>query len=262
MTMEDVAQRQEADEVLALLWKEQEGLEWDGAEMGEVLTLRQGTATRVWRQVRRRIFPGVGGYARWTGTMAVLLLQGDVEGGVGESPKGAWWAQAMEAMVKMGWTMQGDSGEAPGSGRLMEDECSDRRTVHVVVDWMAGTQSLRSAVPSGVLYIPFDWQEWVFSLERGWSQNIVVDLSVVGGAEMWGLVQSEVQARCGVGAEVGSLLLAMSPCCQTFSIADSSNKTRGHHYRLSGVDHPTRPPKDLTSAKSREAPAADRTTAW
>ena len=39
VTMEDVAQRQEADEVLALLWKEQEGLEWDGAEMGQVLTL-------------------------------------------------------------------------------------------------------------------------------------------------------------------------------------------------------------------------------
>ena len=75
---------------------------------------------------------------------------------------------------------------------------------------------------------------------------------------MWDFVQAEVQVRCGREAEVGSLLLAMSPCCRTFSRADSSNKTRGHNYRLSGEDHPTRPPKDLTSAKGREAQAADR----
>ena len=72
--------------------------------------------------MRRRIFRGEGGYARWTRTMAVLLLQGDVEGGVGKSPKGAWWAQGMEAMVKLGWTMPSEVGGTPGAGRIMEDE--------------------------------------------------------------------------------------------------------------------------------------------
>ena len=258
MTRKEVVLMQEADEVLALLWMEQEGLEWDMGVKGEVLVLRNDTVTRVWRKVRRRLFVGEGGYAQLTRTMAVLLLQGDVEGGVGLSPRGTWWAQGREAMAKMGMAVQEDSVEDRSIGSLMEDEHSGQRKVQVVVDWMAGTQSLRSAVPRGVLYIPFDWQEWVYSLERNWSQNIVVDLSQVGGQQMWDLVQAEVRVRCGRGAEVGSLLLAMSPCCRTFSRADSSNTTRGHNYRLFGLDHPTRPPKDLTSKKGKEAQAADR----
>ena len=240
MTRKEVVLMQEADEVLALLWMEQEGLEWDMGVKGEVLVLRNDTVTRVWRKVRRRLFVGEGGYAQLTRTMAVLLLQGDVEGGVGLSPRGTWWAQGREAMAKMGMAVQEDSVEDRSIGSLVEDEHSGQRKVQVVVDWMAGTQSLRSAVPRGVLYIPFDWQEWVYSLERNWSQNIVVDLSQVGGQQMWDLVQAEVRVRCGRGAEVGSLSLAMSPCCRTFSRADSSNTTRGHNYRLFGLDHPTR----------------------
>ena len=47
----------------------------------------------------------------------------------------------------------------------------------------------------------------------------------------------------------------MSPCCKTFSKADSSNVGRGHNYR--NHRDPTRPPKDQVSDKGREAVAAD-----
>ena len=57
--------------------------------------------------------------------------------------------------------------------------------------------------------------------------------------------------------KVELLLLAMSPCCKTFSKVDSSNTTRGHNYRLHGEDHPDRPPKDNHSEKGIEAHKAD-----
>ena len=57
--------------------------------------------------------------------------------------------------------------------------------------------------------------------------------------------------------KVELLLLAMSPCCKTFSKADSSNVTRGHNYRLHGEENPDRPPRDSHSEKGIEAIEAD-----
>ena len=53
--------------------------------------------------------------------------------------------------------------------------------VEVAIDLMAYTQSARRQLElkKGVLYLPMDKLEWVFSaLERGWVQNIVCDVLV------------------------------------------------------------------------------------
>ena len=130
----------------------------------------------------------------------------------------------------------------------------------IVLDWMAGTQSLRKAVEElgELMYIGIDLQEWVYSHTMGgWVQNLKVDLLELTPDMLWQLVCDEVYRRVSEEVEVQVLLLAMSPCCKTFSKADSSNTSRGHNYRLHGPAHPDRPPKDSTSDKGKEAMKAD-----
>ena len=108
------------------------------------------------------------------------------------------------------------------------------------------------------MYIGLDIQEWVFShAMKGWVRNVQVDLMRVGARELWDIVCDEVRRRVGPQVEVVLRLRAMSPCCKTFSKADSSNTTRGNNYRLHGKDFPERPPKDEYSDKGKEAHAAD-----
>ena len=103
----------------------------------------------------------------------------------------------------------------------------------VVIDWMAGSQSLRCAVQEvnrkgrkqmgqgwkQIHYVGLDSQEWVYSAaQKKWVQNIQVDLMQIGEAELWELVQSTVQSRRGQkGRQLQLLLLGESPCCKTFS---------------------------------------------
>ena len=58
----------------------------------------------------------------------------------------------------------------------------------VVLDWMAGTQSLRATVEQleDIMYIGLDIQEWVFSQAMGgWVQNLRVDLETTSYEEVW-----------------------------------------------------------------------------
>ena len=136
----------------------------------------------------------------------------------------------------------------------------EEEVVRVVVDWMLCTQSLRKAVQKmlGVEYVGLDIQEWVFSHSmRGWVRNVPIDLTQIEPALVWATVEQEVQHRRQAMVKVELLLLAMSPCCKTFSKADSSNVTQGHNYRLHGEENPDRPPKDSHSEKGIEATEAD-----
>ena len=54
------------------------------------------------------------------------------------------------------------------------------------------------------------------------------------------------------------MLVATSPCCKTFSKADSANVKKDNNYRLHLRTTPTRPPKDTTSAKGKAAVEADK----
>ena len=152
--------------------------------------------------------------------------------------------------------------------------------IMVVLDWMAGGQSLKKTVAGltqeeikqmsvgsghspghhkGIVYVGLDKQEWWYShAMQGWVRNVPVDLMKVGYQEILEIVQGALDEVAGRRVEMTVVLLAMSPCCRTFSRADSSNTGRGHNYRLHGVLHWRRPPKDNTSDKGRAAHAADR----
>ena len=133
-------------------------------------------------------------------------------------------------------------------------------TVRVVVDWMAGTQSLGETVKlmDGVLYLPLDWQRNVYSAAQSrWVYNIEVDLMNMTEEGLWDLIQREARVRSGLPkAKVEIILLGMSPCCKTFSGMDHVNIPSGENYR-NGKEDKFRRPKNRTSDKGKEAHHAD-----
>ena len=136
--------------------------------------------------------------------------------------------------------------------------------VPVVLDWMAGTQSLQQAAGAKHMYIGYDIKKDVFSgTLRDWVKNEVMDLVETTPQALLEDVKRVVRERLGrpAGCEVRVrvVLLGMSPCCKIFSKVDNSNKTRGHNYRIhTGKAGQNRPPKDRCSVKGKEAHKADR----
>ena len=257
LTHEQVLAMLEADRVLSLLWQAQEGVDWGATDMTTGLMLDQHTTRTVWLQVKSS-YKGAGGYSRYLQVVALLLLSGEVAGGVGHSPKESWWGQGKE---RAKWLGVGEERVLPSDTTMVEQTVratGPDKQVDVVIDWMAGTQSLRAAVPRGVLYLPFDMQAHMYSVHGEWVTNIAVDLSLVTGVQLWAMVLAQIRQRFRSQVTVGKVLLAMSPCCKTFSKADSTNISRGNHYRLSGADHPSRPPRDTTTAKGKLAHKADQ----
>ena len=98
----------------------------------------------------------------------------------------------------------------------------------------------------------------MYSVHGGWVKNIAVDLSLVTGAQLWSMVQTQIRERFGARVKVGKVFLAVSPCCKTFSKADSSNISRANSYRLRRAGHPSRSPRDAMTEKGRSAHKADR----
>ena len=259
-------------------------------------------------------FSGPGGYEKYLSLVTVLIIEGEVEGGVEQNPmEGTWWGEAAEMSHSLPVSLWGpraaieattsvtrghevfyvlSSGEEAedkevvevlSSGEeetvrekrkrdwvevpdeeefLYQSELDIMGTYRVVVDWMAGSQSLRKAVEKEhrLIYIPLDWQEWVYSRAmKGWVQNVVVDLCSASPQEVWAKVLEVAKERVGQvhSQQIQVALLAMSPDCTTFSKADSSNVTKGHNYRLHDKGHPNRPPKDNYSSKGKKAHLAD-----
>ena len=278
---EDVRRMMESDQVLKHLVQEETGRRWeDWCEEGEredeeeagCLRLSEGTVRKAWYKAKRmKVFQGKGGYSRFLEAVATLMVGGEVEGGMGglmkEDPrKAGWWQAAVETGARV-WGEEAEVVEVElldwtgiddhQVGTLLAGEVG---VVMVVVDWMSCTQSLRKAVQKvpGVEYVGMDIQEWVFSHSmRGWVRNVPIDLTQIEPALVWATVEQEIQHRYQAMVKVKLLLLAMSPCCKTFSKADSSNSTRGHNYRLHGEANPDRPPRDNHSEKGIEAAEAD-----
>ena len=163
---------------------------------------------------------------------------------------------------------QGKVQQQQGRGRQTDD------WEWVVIDWMAGSQSLKVAVQEVnrkgrvqwgdtwrvIHYVGLDSQEHVYSAgQRKWVQNVKVDLMQIGEEELWGMVQDTVRGRRGQkGKQLRVLLMGESPCCKTFSKTDSVNIGRGENYRLHGPGNTDRPPKDRDSEKGKAAVQADR----
>lgn len=258
----------DADMVMMHLVQEETGMRFeDWVRTEDRLTISKGTMGKAWHKVKGR-FPGKGGYRAFLEAAALRMLKGDLEGGLGEEDPMAqsWWQGAVQTANTI-WgegvavVISDTSVPLQEPGAFVASETDAGVTlVEVVVDWMSCTQSLRLAVEEQgeAMYIGLDIQKWVFShAMKGWVRNLQVDLMQLKPWELWEIVCEEARRRAGPDVEVVLRLLAMSPCCKTFSKADSSNTTRGNNYRLHGQNFPERPPKDETSDKGKEAHDAD-----
>ena len=258
----------DADMVMMHLVQEETGMRFeDWVRTEDRLTISKGTMGKAWHKVKGR-FPGKGGYRAFLEAAALRMLKGDLEGGLGEEDPMAqsWWQGAVQTTNTI-WgegvavVISDTSVPLQEPGAFVASETDAGVTlVEVVVDWMSCTQSLRLAVEEQgeAMYIGLDIQKWVFShAMKGWVRNLQVDLMQLKPWELWEIVCEEARRRAGPDVEVVLRLLAMSPCCKTFSKADSSNTTRGNNYRLHGQNFPERPPKDETSDKGKEAHDAD-----
>ena len=263
ISRESVETLRQADRVLAALWREHTGTPQGEGKDDEVgsgtLRVEEGMVRATWGKVKSG-FTGKGGYKWYLSVVALLMLMGKVEGGVGVSPRKSWWAKgqqlAKDLLGDEAATVQ-ETVQPPVGSACPVAQGEGTRRVRVVVDWMACTQSLRRVVPQGVHYIGYDRQEWVFSgSERVWVQNEVADLMTLDGPGLYARVKQDMSRRLGEEVEVVIALLGMSPCCRTFTKTDSSNQSRGHNYR--DHTHPHRPPRDRVSVKGKAAMEADR----
>lgn len=194
-------------------------------------------------------------------------------GGVDESPVEAeWWDEALEVSRRVlgrqeevevrvdldlaeGALLAEDwEGETPG----------ELPVVHVVVDWMAGSQSLHKAAEHYERqqhYVGLDRQEWVYSQAmQGWVRNLKVNLAITwneaGREKVCDMVQQEVEDREGRRVKLLWDLLGLSPDCTTFTPTDSSNITRGNNYR--GHSDPERRAIPWEGPKGQLATLADQ----
>ena len=71
-------------------------------------------------------------------------------------------------------------------------------------------------------------------------------------------MQGLLNQAAGRQVDMTVVMLAMGPCCKTFSRADSSNTARDNNYRLHGEGSWHSPPKDKVSQKGLEAHMAVR----
>ena len=103
----------------------------------------------------------------------------------------------------------------------------DKGKLLVVVDFMAGSQSLRRpTLDKSLTYIPLDNREFVYSHNLGTVvQNVLCDFREHMPTEVHDIVAAEVKRHYRRGFRV--LLLWWSPDCTTFNKMDSSNSAEG-----------------------------------
>ena len=59
------------------------------------LRLEEGMARATWAKVKSG-FTGRGGYKKYLSVVALLMVMGKVEGGVGASPQQSWWRKGVQ----------------------------------------------------------------------------------------------------------------------------------------------------------------------
>ena len=106
MTVEEVEAVRKVDMVYAHLVRAATGLtpeiheEASGTEVNPVVVSPRSTR-KAWQGIKRA-YPGPGGYKEFLTQVAYLMLEGKVEGGVGEAPKGKqWWTAAVTLSNKV-----------------------------------------------------------------------------------------------------------------------------------------------------------------
>ena len=182
----------------------------------------------------------------WT-CIGLLMMEGHIQGPVGAgSREGRWWEEASSLGQALGAAPVREKALGMKVGSIAT---AAKMQVAVGVDLMAGTQSGRQAMEAeGLMYVPMDKEEWVFSaLERTWVQNVVCDLLVDSPEVLLQKVREMVEGWFGKGQEFSISGLWASPDCRTFTKCDATNRSKGCGYRDHSKDN--RPP--LQSARTK-----------
>ena len=172
------------------------------------------------------------------------------------SPKKEIGSDEPEVADLHSWNGQAELGMC----EVNEETGKGKGVTWVVVDWMAGSQSLKSAVEKEcpwAVYVPLDIKKKVFSVrENKWLLSVQIDLEAATTTQVWQRVQEEAWHKTQQRTKVKLLLLAMSPCCKTYSRANTCNVRRGCHYR--DYTDKFRRPRKRTTKWGRLAAQADR----
>jgi hypothetical protein len=236
----------------------------------------------LWQTVKSRgFFRGTGGMFRFNIVLGLLMVNGQIQGPVVDPSEGGWWDEVMKIADIMRWTtnptlhttqtsrhmeredmqqmFEEDTGEEWGAspddmweGTTVGRETPDSGVALVVVDLMAGSQSLRApAEELGMIYIPMDKQRFVYSPQMATVvENIEFDILEDSPMQILAKVTAAVEAT--IGNREWQLVYAWaSPDCTTFSKMNNINKPKGNGYR-DNDSNPLQTPKGEKAARHDE----------
>ena len=206
-----------------------------------------------WNSVKQTPeFRGGGGREMFWRCMAMLMLEGRVEGCPGRGPReGDWWVVAKSMFGRLGLEVggvggaeAGVAGGEEGVGDISaileggtrgggERDLGVGRVVRVCLEWAAGAQSgKRAAVQKGYIYRGVDIRRFVWSaVTAEWVENLGMDLMKGTFQGLWEAARKSVEEEVGHGVEVVLGFLMGGPCCVTFSKMNRVNLERGCAYR-------------------------------
>lgn len=223
----------------------------------EVITATPEAVEAAWQSVKRKFDNKKQPF--WT-CVGLLMVGGQLQGSVGVGPKeGSWWELAWHIGYALG--AEPVKQEVTVASTVPEGQFATEvpEVVQVGVDVMSCTQSARREMEAkGMMYVPLDKEEWVFSsLERCWVQNVVCDVMKDSPAQLLQKVKDTVEAIWGKGQRFEIKAMWVSPDCRTFSKTDASNRNKGCGFRDHRQQH--RPPLQPSSTKyGRMAREADQ----
>ena len=227
-------------------------------EANPPLNVNRNSLRAAWMTLKRReVYKGAGGKKRFNVAVGILMVHQLIEGEVPSVLEGDdWWGQVMDIFQKVTGRvvappilLADPADSAPPLGALV-----DKGKLLVVVDFMAGSQSLRRpTLDKSLTYIPLDNREFVYSHNLGTVvQNVLCDFREYTPTEVHNIVAAEVKRHYRRGFRV--LLLWWSPDCTTFNKMDSSNSADGNNYRDHSLPHH---PPILGTVKGDRAQLAD-----
>ena len=220
-------------------------------KVGEALWVEVWHQQGAWGSVKKAAeFKGPGGMALFWRCIAMLMLEGRIEGHVGRGPReGDWWSKAVEVWDRMG-IGTGDQGDGAGAvegahflgvipairqggAQQQRRQLGEEGVARVYLDWCSGAQSARPAAEEGgYIYRGGDIRRHVYSArEKRWVENLPVDLMKGTFAGIWEVVQRSVEQEVGEGVKVVLGFVGGGPCCITFSRMNRVNEERGCAYR-------------------------------
>ena len=230
------------------------GVEREGDEMVRMSARRE---ERVWQNVKRS-FKGTGGRSSFRACVALLMLEGKVEGNCAEGARQQqWWQEAEGLAGKLGKQPRGTVSNEQSARKMMGSVTSGHNSnVRVGVDLMACTQSARAPIEAeGLVYVGLDIQEEVWSAkENAWVKNVKCDVLEETPENIMRKVRDAVREWCGE-VHVEITYLWCSPDCATFTPLDSMNAPLGTGYRDHTQEHrpPLQGPETYYGQKARKA---------